>query len=147
MPELARSLGALDLSEFEYVSIHAPTNFKDLQERDVVQLLEAAVSRRLPVVVHPDTIRCPEIWKPFGAFLLIENMDKRKPIGRSASELKIIFDSLPEAGFCFDVAHARQVDPSMIEAAQILNAFASRVRQVHASGVTTRYRSHVGSDV
>src|SRR5204863_691204 len=28
--------------------------------------------------------------------------------------------------------------PSMIEAAQILNAFASRVRQVHASGVTTR---------
>jgi hypothetical protein len=138
LPELARSLPDLDLSEFEYVSVHAPTNFKDLQERDVVQLLEAAASRQLLIVVHPDTIRRTDIWKPFGAFLLIENMDKRKPIGRTASELRVIFDSLPEAGFCFDVAHARQVDPSMIESAQILNAFADRLREVHASGVTTR---------
>lgn len=138
LPELARSLPHLDLEGFEYVSVHAPTNFKDLQEREVIKLLEAAASRRLPVVVHPDAIRCFDLWKPLGTLLLVENMDKRKPIGRSASELRIIFDNLPEAGFCFDVAHARQVDPSMIESAQILRAFRDRLREVHASGVTTR---------
>jgi len=45
---------------------------------------------------------------------------------------------LPEAGLCFDVAHARQVDPSMIESAQILRDFQGRLREIHASGVTTR---------
>jgi hypothetical protein len=138
LPELARTLAHLDLEGFEYVSVHAPTNFKDLQELEVVQLLQTAASRKLPIVVHPDTIRTFDLWKPFGTLLLIENMDKRKPVGRSNSELRVVFDDLPEAGLCFDVAHARQVDPSMIEAAQILKTFGDRLREVHASGVTTR---------
>src|SRR6266581_1280691 len=136
LPELARSFTHLDLEGFEYVSVHAPSNFKDLQELDVVELLQAAASHRLPIVAHPDTIQTFDLWKPFGPLLLIENMDKRKPIGRTASELTVVFHSLPEAGLCFDVAHARQVDPSMIEAAQILKAFGGRLREVHASGVT-----------
>ena len=138
LPELARSFTHLDLEGFEYVSVHAPSNFKDLQELDVVELLQAAASHGLPIVAHPDTIQTFDLWKPFGPLLLIENMDKRKPIGRTASELTVVFHSLPEAGLCFDVAHARQVDPSMIEAAQILKAFGGRLREVHASGVTTR---------
>ena len=85
------------------------------------------------------------------AIIVTEQVLDDPPFDTRPSELKIIFDSLPEAGFFFDVAHARQVDPSMIEAAQILNAFASRVRQVHASGrhVETR-RAEVfrpGADV
>jgi hypothetical protein len=138
LPELARSLPHLDLSGFEYVSVHAPTNLVDLQEREAVFLLEGALSLHLPIVVHPDTIQSPELWRPFGALLFIENMDKRKPIGRTVSELREVFNSFPEAGLCFDVAHARQVDPSMIESAQMLREFQGRLREVHASGVTTR---------
>jgi hypothetical protein len=138
LPDLVRYLPALDRSGFNYISVHAPTNFQDLQECDVIALLQSIASTRLPVVVHPDAIRCFELWKPFGGRLLVENMDKRKPVGRSASELQVVFDKLPEAGLCFDVAHARQVDPSMIESAQILKSFGDRLRQVHASGVTTR---------
>lgn len=49
-----------------------------------------------------------------------------------------MLDDLPEAGLCFDVAHARQVDPSMIESLQMLREFQGRLGEVHASGVTTR---------
>jgi hypothetical protein len=138
LPELAKSLKSLDLSTFAYVSVHAPSSFKDLSERDVVHLLTNAISMRLPIVVHPDTIQSPDLWRSFGRLLLVENMDKRKPVGRTTFELKRVFEDLPEAGFCFDVAHSRQVDPTMIESAQMLREFQGRLREVHASGVTTR---------
>lgn len=64
-------------------------------------------------------------------------MDKRKSTGRTCVELMTIFDNLPEAGLCFDVAHARQVDPTMMEAAHILRHFGERIREIHASGVRT----------
>jgi hypothetical protein len=65
-------------------------------------------------------------------------MDKRKPVGRSAAELGLIFEQLPEARFCFDIGHARQFDPTMIEATKILREFGARLRQVHVSEVNTR---------
>jgi hypothetical protein len=138
LPSLAKALGNLDLKSFKYVSLHAPSSFAHLSERDVIQLLADAISMHLPIVAHPDTIQSPELWRKLGNSLLVENMDKRKPIGRTASELESIFESLPEAGFCFDVAHSRQVDPTMIEAARMLREFRGRLREVHASGVTTR---------
>lgn len=42
-------------------------------------------------------------------------MDKRKRIGCTAMQLRRFFDELPEATFCFDMGHARQVDPTMHE--------------------------------
>jgi len=138
LPELMRALRTLDLRGYSYVSVHAPTKLDQTKETDAVRMLEAAASLNLPIVVHPDTILSPNLWKPFGSLLLIENMDKRKPMGRTASELKASFDTLPDAGLCFDVAHARQVDPSMIESAHILHEFGNRIREIHASAVTTR---------
>ncbi len=138
LPDLMGFLKDLDLRSFAYVSVHAPTKFDQLKEQDAVRLLKSAASLRFPVVVHPDTIQTPELWKWLGPLLLIENMDKRKPIGRTSVELKRSFEALPEAGFCFDAAHARQVDPSMVESAQILRDFQDRVREIHASSVTTR---------
>jgi hypothetical protein len=138
LPELIRSLPLLDLSEFAYVSVHAPTKLVELQEREIVHLLEDAASLHLPIVVHPDVVQSPELWRPFGSLLLIENMDKRKPIGRTAAELRIMFDRLPQAAFCFDVAHARQVDPTMIESTEMLQEFKDRLGEVHASGLSSR---------
>ena len=65
-------------------------------------------------------------------------MDKRKPIGRSAAELGVIFERLPEARLCFDIAHARQFDGTMIEARRILTRFGDRVGQIHISEVSSR---------
>ena len=137
LPDLVSSLPSLDLSAFRYVSFHAPTRFSEFGEGRIIELLRVPASFRLPIVVHPDALRSPGLWRQFGSLLLVENMDKRKPVGRTAPELERLFEELPEAGLCFDVAHARQVDPSMVESATILRQFQDRLREVHASGVTT----------
>ena len=67
-------------------------------------------------------------------------MDKRKPIGRNVRELRHFFDILPEARICFDIGHARQVDPTMTESALLLHAFGDRLAEVHISEVNTASR-------
>ncbi len=64
-------------------------------------------------------------------------MDRRKAVGRTALELKEIFEELPEARLCFDIGHARQVDTKMTEAYRILHLFAERLCQVHVSEVNS----------
>jgi hypothetical protein len=62
-------------------------------------------------------------------------MDARKESGRTAAELEPVFAALPEAGFCFDVAHAWSIDPSMREGQLLLDRFAGRLRHVHVSSL------------
>jgi len=70
-----------------------------------------------------------------GPALCIENMDKRKPVGRSADELDYLFQQLPQAKLCLDVGHSRQVDPSMLETWQILKIHGARLAEIHLSEV------------
>ena len=79
-------------------------------------------------------------WTRLGNRLCIENMDKRKPIGQTANDLAEIFEDLPHASFCFDIGHARQVDPTMSEASSILQKFSRRIQQIHVSEVNTQSR-------
>jgi len=142
-PELAPMLDALDdldLGGFRYVSIHAPSKIEPENEALVAERLRRLLTRGWPIVVHPDAIRDFSLWREFGALLCIENMDKRKPIGRTAKELGLIFDQLPEASLCFDIGHARQVDTTMTEAYLILKEFGGRLGQVHISEVSTSSR-------
>jgi hypothetical protein len=135
---LIESLDSLDLSRFSYVSVHAPSNFGESMEGGIARLLGSFVARRWPLILHPDAIYDYKAWLSFGDLLLIENMDKRKPRGRTAEELAEIFDRLPQASLCFDLGHGRQVDPTMNTAYMILREFGDRLRQVHVSEVNTR---------
>lgn len=138
LDELERAVKAADLAQFNYVSLHAPTDYTDDQEAEVAERLYAlAKEQAWPIVVHPDCIRRPELWKRLGDVLCIENMDKRKPVGRTAVELEMWFDEFPDARLCFDIGHAQQVDPSMTEAYRILQRFNDRICQIHLSEVTT----------
>ena len=47
------------------------------------------------------------------------------------------FERLPDAAFCFDIGHARQVDPTMLEARRFLRHFQGRLAQVHMSFVNS----------
>ncbi|HZH10665.1 MAG TPA: hypothetical protein VEZ24_09880 [Microvirga sp.] len=140
--ELPALLNALPLQleelkkRYRYISVHAPTDFDD--ELALVAQLSSVVAMGLHIVVHPDTIRDILLWRELGSCLCLENMDSRKASGRTAAELSHFFDDLPEAKLCFDVAHARQVDPTMTEAARILAAFGDRLVQVHLSEVNSR---------
>jgi sugar phosphate isomerase/epimerase len=88
------------------------------------------------IVMHPDTMDDLRLYRPLGHKLLLENMDSRKPDGRTPEELHRAFAELPEAGFCFDIAHAWSVDPSMAVANEILDNFCDRLRHVHLSSLS-----------
>jgi len=127
-----------DTSDFQYRSFHVPSRFTPDDEAHVLEAIRPVIRAGWPVIVHPDVIYRPERWQWLGALLLIENMDRRKPIGRDADELEPLFASLPEAGLCFDLAHARQVDSTMTEAYRIIHRFGDRIRQIHLSDVDDR---------
>lgn len=135
---LLRSIDDLDLSEFAYVSIHAPSSFSAENEGWIFGELYKSLHRGWPIVVHPDTLHDRSLWRLLRGQLCIENMDKRKGVGRTVRELNYLFTEFPEASFCFDIGHARQVDTSMTEAYLMLKHFSSRLRQVHISAVNTR---------
>ncbi len=135
---LVNALDALDLSSFRYIAFHAPSDIAPGTEELVVNLLLRIAGRGWPIIVHPDVIENHGLWRQIGPLLCVENMDKRKPIGRTADELQSVFDLLPRASFCFDIGHARQVDSTMTEAYLILKRFGARLRQVHVSEVNTR---------
>jgi hypothetical protein len=135
LDSLLSSLDDLDLEPYRHVSVHAPGSFPAREEEHVVEALGGVAARGWHVVLHPNAICDYGPWRHLGSSLLIENMDKRKPIGRNASELARIFAELPFAGLCFDIAHARQVDPSMTEAYAIIKSHGSRIRQIHISEV------------
>jgi hypothetical protein len=137
---LAEAIPELDLTAFRFVSIHAPSKFAPEDEWGVLRLLCPLADQGFHIVAHPDTIFNASRWRVLGDRLLIENMDKRKPIGRTAAELEEFFVVLPEARFCFDIGHARQIDPSMTEATLLLNAFHHLLAEVHMSEVNTASR-------
>jgi hypothetical protein len=134
---LLNALPSLDLSDFSYISIHIPSQIEAASEKTIWLSLRDQVWRGWPFVVHPDAIHDFGLWRDLGSSVLIENMDKRKPIGRTVNELARVFKELPEARLCFDIGHARQVDSTMTEAYMILRDFGSRLRQVHVSEVNT----------
>jgi hypothetical protein len=137
LPNLVQSLDSIDLHDFTAVSLHAPSSLRDMTETHLVELLDRVTKLNMSIVVHPNVISNIALWRRFGRWLCIENMDKRKPIGRTAAELRPILSELPEAKLCVDLGHARQVDPSMAVAAEILTEFNDRVTHLHISDVNS----------
>jgi hypothetical protein len=137
LPTLLESLKELHLNSYLYVAIHAPSQFNQVEEVEVVKLLRILAPANWPIIVHPDTIHNFALWRTFDSQIAIENMDRRKSTGRTAEELQVIFEKLPEARLCFDIGHARQFDTTMTEAYRILKLYATKLCQVHVSEVNS----------
>jgi hypothetical protein len=135
---LVNALDSLDLGKYSAISLHAPSSISPELELQSVALLDETAKRGWTIVLHPDAITNYSAWKHFGDLLAIENMDKRKRAGRTRDELCRVFDELPQASFCFDIGHARQVDPSMAEAGLMLREFRGRLKHLHVSEVNTQ---------
>lgn len=133
----------MDLSQFDYVSIHAPSKYVLLTEYEVAEsMLPVCIKYNYPLIVHPDTLTSPDLWLPFGELLCIENMDKRKGCGRTYAELQTIFDVYNSASFCLDLGHVRQLDATMSEAVVLLHKIGDRLKQLHVSEVDTQCKHH-----
>lgn len=144
LPALCEALAGaepLPLHGFRYVSLHAPSRYPEDAEAAIAAAL-SALAPPLPVVLHPDAIHEPARWEALGSRLLIENMDLRKRTGQTAAQLAAFFARLPEAGLCFDLAHAYQVDPTLQEARAILERFGPRLRQLHLSEIDAGGQHH-----
>ena len=69
LPLLMEAADTLPLESFKYVSVHAPSRFQTMTEEEGARLLLPCVARGWHVVVHPDSIKKPEHWAPFGTHL------------------------------------------------------------------------------
>jgi sugar phosphate isomerase/epimerase len=135
LPALAEHLAAVEWLPFHYLSVHAPAKGRRMPEEALVERLAALPCDVDAIVVHPDVIEDPARYRRLGRRLVLENMDTRKPAGRTADELDALFAALPDAGLCLDVAHAGDVDPSMAEGHRLLDRYACRLRHVHVSSL------------
>ena len=133
---LVNSIDKIDTSKFDFISVHAPSNYKESEEKTIVSLLKNFAKRGWPIILHPDSVISWSLWREFGPLLLIENMDNRKPIARNADELEEIFKQVPKARLCFDIGHSYQIDKSMKNALDMVNRFKSRLGQIHISEVS-----------
>jgi len=131
---LAGAVESLPLEGFDYVSLHAPSRLGSLSEDEVIAAL-SRVPPHWPLVVHPEILVTPEKWRSLGGRLCLENMDNRKTSGRTVAEMREWFTLLPEARFCLDLGHARQIDPTMTVALLLLSEFGERLSQLHVSEV------------
>ncbi len=68
-------------------------------------------------------------------------MDARKQSGQTPEDLDFLFEQLPLAGLCFDIAHAKHVDDSLDVGRAILDrlpiAFAMSTSVPSTQTVTT----------
>jgi hypothetical protein len=120
---------------FHYLSVHGPSKNLRMAETRLVDALNRLPPSVDAIVLHPDVIDDPAELRRLGSRLVLENMDTRKSGGRTADELAPYFAELPDAGLCLDVAHARDVDPTMRGAHELLDRFAGRLRHLHVSSL------------
>lgn len=142
LPGLVRYLDSAPRLPFLFVSIHAPSKDVSGDEEELVNTLLRVPAWIDAVVVHPDTVVDASLYRRLGRRLAIENMDSRKSSGHRADDLDALFAELPEAKLCFDVAHAKDIDPTMGVASEILHRFARRLSHVHLSSLDSS-RHHV----
>jgi hypothetical protein len=136
LPGLVRYLHGRPRLPFRHLSVHTPVKgVAGVSDADrVAALLELPASVRT-LIAHPDLVEDPEPYRALGRRLVFENMDDRKATGRTVQQLEAVFAALPDAGFCLDVAHAHTNDPSMALAADLLDRFRGRLREVHLSSI------------
>lgn len=137
LPSLAEYLRGSRSLPFRYISIHGPSKDRQMDEEKLVTSLAQLLPLADGIVMHPDTMEDLQLYRPLGQGLLLENMDARKSWGRTRAELEEAFALVPEAGFCFDIAHAWSIDREMSVAEDLLDGFADRLRHVHLSSLST----------
>lgn len=120
---------------FGFLSLHAPSKHRSMPEDELVALLGRVAPQLDAIVVHPDVIVDHSVWRRLGRTLVLENMDPRKHDAQTADALAPHFEQLPDAGLCFDVAHAHAIDPTLDEGHRILDRFGDRLRHLHVSAL------------
>jgi hypothetical protein len=124
-----------DLGGFAAVSVHGPSKAWCGTDAELAAALASLPALVDGIVMHPETLRDVAAYRELGSRLWLENMDTRKDDARTTDELWRYFEALPEARFCFDIAHAWLHDSEMTLAHDLLDAFGDRLAEVHVSSI------------
>jgi hypothetical protein len=135
LPSLLRFLADADPLPFGHVSVHGPSKGWDGSRAALATALGSLPGYVDGIVMHPETLGDAAAFADLAGRLRLENMDTRKDDARTVSELARFFDALPDARFCFDIAHAQLHDADMGLAHELLDAFADRLAEVHVSSI------------
>jgi hypothetical protein len=135
LPSLLAFLRDAGSLPFGHVSVHGPSKCWEGTPAALATALASVPSQVDGIVMHPETLGDVAAFVDLGGRLRLENMDTRKRDARTVDELARYFALLPEARFCFDVAHAQLHDPSMGLAHRLLDAFGNRLAEVHVSSI------------
>lgn len=138
---LVAFLAARPRLPFRHVSVHTPVKGAATTDAGRVGALAALPLDVRTLIFHPDLVADAAPYRALGRRAVFENMDARKAGGRTADELAPLFEELPDAGFCLDIAHAHTIDPSMGVAGELLDRYRGRLREVHLSSI--RAGAHV----
>lgn len=130
---LLHALPTLPLQRYAHVTVHAPSRFAAEDEGNVADALARVAGLVHGFIVHAEAIVDPAPWRALGSKVFVENADARKRTGRTLEEFSRVMDRLPDANVCLDLAHAHQVDPTLLEAHRFTRAFADRIKQIHLS--------------
>jgi hypothetical protein len=71
--------------------VHAPTKSVQHDEAKVAGMLAQLPLWARTIVTHPDALRNPRNYRVLGTRVILENMDTRKDIGRTAEEMDRFF--------------------------------------------------------
>lgn len=119
------------LKEFDFLSIHA--NHKLALSIKLGNKLRANI-----ITVHPNLIsQC----HGEGERISFENMDWRKPYGKTISEMESVFRQVPGASFTCDLNHIFTNDPSMRLVEDFDRTF-SNISHYHISGFKDEKTPH-----
>lgn len=137
LPSLIAHATTAGLPRALHLSVHAPAKrLPDEGDEPVVRQLEELLEVAAQItglVVHPDVIREPRVWRRLGRAMVIENLDGRRGGYQDADDLARAFDAYPEAGLCLDLAHVASVDPTLEVGHEIMDRHGDRLRQIHLS--------------
>lgn len=128
------------VKKFKYRSIHAPVIDIRYPSKDSKWIIEKVLTlaeniNANTVLFHPDLID-DFVWlnKQFGNLLAFENMDRRKPYGKSVKDMKEVFNKSPKAKWVFDVNHLYTINKTMSKTTVYYESLKDRLCHYHLSG-------------
>ena len=136
-------ISSKDLTDFYYVSLHAPKiNYGYNEQTRFVfkKILGFNKKRKLDTVVfHPDLVEDFNIFNNVEFNISFENMDNRKELYRTPDELKKLLDKNDKFKLVLDVNHAYVNDESMKNTKAFYELLGDRIQEVHLTGYDKKH--------
>jgi len=132
------SIDKSDLSQFEYVSLHAPDDLIYDNNEETLEILKKISENHARlnfdcVVIHPDAVADWSVFDVFDLPIAFENVDEWKDFGKSAQDIKKVF-GFGDYGMICDLTHAHTIDSSTKLARDLQKEFTERICHIHLSG-------------